>query len=126
MEINKMRTKDLLLIAKDLNIIGRHNLKKAELIKAIESKSQTTRDLNKKRYENSVQLGTIVAFVVNENVMFSGKIVEIYQDKFGIQTKNGIKYLVKKSDVKWYKTGSRWPKGIYQELVKEKKYANAN
>lgn len=162
--LQEMTCKQLLQIAKNMQITGRHNLKKSELIaaillgvnallpvvkealeivsdelkelaekenitfeeaieKALEAETlQPKRDIKinrviKDRYARTVALGTIVAFNVGEK-MLSGKIIEIHQDKFRIETKRGVKFLVDKSEVAWFKTGQRWPRGIFDELTK--------
>jgi hypothetical protein len=167
--LEKANMKDLVGIAQELTVVGRHKMRKAELIEAIIQKqtakevisentatekaatdegietvkktfeeavearlAKKTQFLNnspfvssdKKRYERTATVGMIVAFYINES-LFSGMITEIHQEKFAIQTKNGNRFLVNKKDVAWYKTGKRWPKGIYEELTRRGKNARA-
>ena len=75
----------------------------------------------KKRYERNAEIGMIVAFYVNKKALFSGKIKEIHEFKFVIETLNGTRFIVPKSSVAWYKTGKRWPKGIFNELKRKEK-----
>lgn len=79
---------------------------------------------NKQRYEDNAKILTIVAFYVNKDALFSGKIKEIHENHFVIETLNGTKFRVNKKNVAWYKTGSRWPKWVYQELKRKEKVLN--
>ena len=147
-ELLNCTKKHLLEVAKDLQIVGRHDMKKADLVEAIIAKeAQNNAHLNdntkskgskhlsfeeavekrmkerrernpaKDRYEDSAEIGMLVAFYVGDR-MYSGKIIEIHANKFRIETKRGVKYLVDKKAVAWYKTGQRWPRGIFEELTK--------
>ena len=152
-ELLNCTKKHLLEVAKDLQIVGRHDMKKAVLVEAIIAKDaqpnteQNNASLNnvtngisstqlsfeeavekrmkerrernpaKDRYEDSAEIGMLVAFYVGDR-MYSGKIIEIHANKFRIETKRGVKYLVDKKAVAWYKTGQRWPRGIFEELTK--------
>jgi len=80
-------------------------------------KEKRERNPAKDRYEDSAEVGMLVAFYVGDR-MYSGKIVEIHADKFRLETKRGIRYLVSKKAVAWYKTGQRWPRGVFEELTK--------
>lgn len=122
--------KHLLEIAKDLQIVGRHNMRKEILVDAIiEKEKQGTlfkektpflaQDNPKKEYERNAKIGVLVAFYAG-NRMYSGKIIEIHEERFRIETKRGVRYLINKSDVAWYKTGRRWPRGVYEELIKRR------
>lgn len=154
-ELKAMTVKELLAVAKQYNVVGRHDMKKDQLIEsivAVETKEVKTQvvhqektkmsfeaaveqeitkpvqkvDINyaaKKRYEETAKIGIIVAFRINENAIFSGKIVEIHSNKFVVQTKSGSKFTVDKKNIVWYKTGKRWPKSIYEELVRRDKFA---
>ena len=86
---------------------------------AVEKRMKERRERNpaKDRYEDSAEIGMLVAFYVGDR-MYSGKIIEIHANKFRIETKRGVKYLVDKKAVAWYKTGQRWPRGIFEELTK--------
>ena len=151
--------KKLLVIAKEYNIVGRHDMTKVDLINSIrkfesnnqpiENESQDEFTLtpdekkliedndteeetldtfdkkiiekeeqmpSKKQYEDSAKIGTLVAFSLPTGKVISGKIVEIYAARFAIETKSGLKFYVKKNEVLWYKTGSRWPAHIYRQL----------
>lgn len=149
-ELLNCTKKHLLEVAKDLQVVGRHDMNKATLVEAIiakeaqnnahlnnnaKSKGSTQlsfeeavercicmgerreRNFAKDRYEASAEIGMLVAFYVGDR-MYSGKIIEIHANKFRIETKRGIRYLVNKKAVAWYKTGQRWPRGIFEELTK--------
>jgi hypothetical protein len=116
----------LLKIAKTFEIKRRWDMRKEELIdniveeKAkrgdfevennIEEPKRTTRD-----YADNAEVGIIVAFKYKGN-MLSGKIKEICPDGFKVQTIRGTEFYVLKENVKWFKTGRRWPKHIFTQL----------
>jgi transcription termination factor Rho len=133
LELEKKTVKELRVIAKEYEIVGRHDMRKAELIKAIDEAQGFEKEIkdcliengtfkaisdnaSRKRYIESAKVGFIIAFKVNENRVLSGKIAEIYKDKFVVETKTKVKFMVKKKNVLWVKTGARWPKGIYAAL----------
>lgn len=70
--------------------------------------------------------GVIVAFRLNFvarsgtklTKVISGKILENNKEEeiYVIETRNNLKYGVPYSAVSWVKTGSRWPKGVYEEM----------
>ena len=109
----------LLFMAKELNIIGRHSMRKQQLVEAIEALVLKKGDDNLKQkdeYIENARIGTIVAFKVNESKTISGKIEEIHKNDFVVETKNGVKFTVRKRNVIWVKTGDRWPKGVFEAL----------
>lgn len=148
-ELEKMTCKQLMELAKQYGVVGRWDMNKQQLIDGILKKqqeiapgakvfepkpvsfeeaveSQMVRDrqrvrASKDRYEQTAQIGMLVAFYI-EKAMYSGKIVEIHDKKFAVETKRGIRYLIDKRSVAWYKTGSRWPRGIYEELTRRDKH----
>lgn len=63
----------------------------------------------------SIQVGTTVAFKLGDQ-MFSGKVHQINDGTFTIQTQNNSIYEVPVDDISWVKTGSRYPQGIYNAL----------
>lgn len=125
--------KCLLDIAKEEGVVGRHNMTKSDLVdalmrrgdggsqltfeEAIEQKLTHVNVNQKERYEKTTEVGMLVAFTIGEK-MYSGKIIEIHANKFRVETRRGVRYLIDKKAVAWYKTGSRWPRGIYDELQK--------
>lgn len=119
--------KALLEIAKELDIKGRHAMKKADLVEAILEKTTAKpapivadKKSQKEEYLRNATLGALIAFKVNDKKALSGKIVEINEFGFVAKTKNGIKFNVLKHHVLWVKTGDRWPKGVYLALKGEK------
>mgnify|MGYP004649131643 FL=1 len=77
----------------------------------------------KNEYIENMCIGNIVAFK-REDLMFSGKVVDI-ADNVTIQTPNNSIFYVEKTDIVWVKVGTKWPLGIYNALKysknKEKK-----
>lgn len=172
--MENMTVKKLLEIAKDLNVIGRHDMKKEQLMDAIlaaqpkeqamptaiiiESKmvvvevpvdKQSKQQANvehdlaqggkeewdwlptvacdvaiskpKDNYIDSAKIGTIIAFKINDTKVISGMIEEVVSEgkEFKVRTKNGVKFMVKRKNIVWVKTGDRWPKGVYLALKGE-------
>lgn len=72
-------------------------------------------------YLEAAQIGNLVAFKVNDKKMLSGKIISILDDRFVIETKNGLKFSVLKRAVVWVKLNNidRWPRGVYLALKGE-------
>lgn len=116
-KLEKMEIVDLCLFAKALNMnIPPYTMNKANYIEEI------IRVFFKKLYQENVKIGTIVAFEIDK-VYFSGKIAEIHEHKFVIETKNKVNLIVSKQNVIWYKTGTRWPKEIFAKLKESDKNA---
>lgn len=156
---NAATKKELLEVAKQDHIVGRHDMSKNELIMALvepydnaepeeetdlesavlkqlkeinadpESDFGTTRIKRpKSEYIDNMTTGAIVAFKVNEAKVISGKVLKHDDDKleFTIETKNGIRFMVKRKNIIWVKVGDKWPKGVYDLLVGGgKSYASA-
>lgn len=122
-ELERKRVSELLEIAKRMNIKGRHDMRKSELIDAITSsdthETQKGQYVSKVQYIDNAKVGTIIAFRVSDRKVLSGKIEEIHSAGFVVSTKNGVRFTVRKKNVVWVKTGSRWPKGVYMELKGE-------
>lgn len=128
-ELEKMLISDLLVIAKERNIRGRHGMRKAQLIDMIigevevqpeptDDASDTSRG-NRSEYVENIRIGALIAFRVNDRKALSGKVEEIHGAGFVVKTKNGIRFNVRKKNVMWVKTGERWPKGVYLALKGE-------
>ena len=154
-ELEVKNTKQLLEIAKERQIVGRHSMKKEQLIEDIleqkmSEKVEFKKDLEvelarevssewetknrsagcvrvgakpKKFYIDNARVGIIVAFKMDmsKEKAFSGKIKEIHEESFVIETKNGIRYRISKQNVIWVKTSDRWPNGILAALKGEKR-----
>ena len=175
-ELEAKNTKELLVIAKDSQVVGRHDMKKAQLVDAIEA-MQTMKqraeeveisaaeadvvyspvghapivfadngdDIERRMIEDAkleeqwedakneerhnpkpktdyienVKVGTIVAFKINEAKVLSGKVEEIHKTALVVETKNGVRFTVRKKNIIWVKTGARWPRGVYLALKGE-------
>lgn len=128
--LSKLKVKaDLLPIARALNVIGRHSFSKSRLvlgivvaykdvkhIEEVQAHKLPQEKRSKDDFEKKAELGTIVAFRISARKAFSGKIVEIHKEHFRVETKDNTRYLVEKKDILWYKTGKRWPKGVFLML----------
>lgn len=88
------------------------------LTKASNATKPTESDSAKQKqyYLDNAKIGVFVAFRVNSTKTLSGKIEEIHKADFVIETKNGVRFTIKKSAVIWVKSGSRWPRGVFLEL----------
>ena len=138
---NTLTVKELRTKAKELNIVGRWDMNKQELIDAIEKamdvvstneNANVNPDVNgevvngTQEYINSIEVGTILAFNLLQGQTISGKFVgKLSSGKLIIETKKGSRYKIDKSSVVWVKTGSRWPRWVLnmlkssEHLVKE-------
>jgi hypothetical protein len=138
------------VIAKRLNIKGRHDMKKAELISAILSKESEkvadeevdedeedvdtenenkdeaaiTECKGKESYINDIEKGSLLAFKLPNKKVLSGKVLNVKDDTLYMETKNGKKYQIQKKDIFWVKTGERWPRGVYKLLKGEEVLAD--
>lgn len=146
-KLNGMTVSELRAIAKGLNITGRWDMNKGqlidalmeihenpvnevpeELVKKIEAMPEETKR-PKADYVNNIEVGTIVAFTVGDKTI-SGMVDQINTDgaSFTIKTKNGVSFKVWRNNIIWVKTGMRWPKGVYLALrgegLNEHKTAN--
>ena len=73
----------------------------------------------KSHYIETVQLGTLVAFREPETTKLNtAKVVNknSSKKKLKLQTQYGAEFVVPYESIAWVKTGTRWPKGIYDEL----------
>jgi sRNA-binding protein len=136
-EMEKMTCKELLVLAKEKDIKGRHSLHKEALLGALVVKysqegEQSEQDENeiaaaleveearkrKEKYISNLIGGEIIAFKVGgwKNSVLSGKVLEIASESCRVETKNGLRFLVRKENIIWVRTGLRWPKGVFQAL----------
>lgn len=69
----------------------------------------------KQEYISNICVGNIVAFK-REDLMFSGKVIGVSEDKITIQTPNNSIFYVERENVVWVKIGTKWPVGIYNAL----------
>lgn len=131
--------KELRELAKDMNISGRWDMTKDQLIDAILGaevlkKNDESESAKEKRNESvsikdgyieKVNLGCLVAFETNTGKVSSAKIIKrsLKRRMLLLETEYKSVYKVSFNDVLWVKTGNRWPKGIY-ELLKGKAKLN--
>lgn len=73
---------------------------------------------DKLKYISNVEPGTLVAFKTSENKAISAKVVNrsTKNRKLKLVTAYGKEYVVSFDDVLWVRTGSRWPRGVYEML----------
>lgn len=128
--------RELLERAKELNITGRWDMTKGELLVAIQEKMAQPEQVDDGQYKDAqaqqkttldyakdVSAGTIIAF----KVMLGGKQRVLSAKVNGknqtglllVETKNGSKYRVGPDDVVWVKTGLRWPRWVLELLKGE-------
>jgi len=71
--------------------------------------------VKRKEYIESAQIGTIVAYRTENGKVKSAKIINRSTSKrrFKVETKYGAQSVISFDDVVWVKTGTRWPKGVY-------------
>ena len=122
-------------IAKEVGVVGRWDMNKPQLVNAIVYASNqkqlsevgviSPQSESKDEYIDNAQIGEIVAFQYTfrrEGIlvkkMVAGKIAHIYADPltFKVVTKKGSTYNLTRKQIEWVKTGSRWPKGIYEKM----------
>lgn len=147
-ELENMTKENVAKVAKDLGVKrykGKSMLSKKELIddicKAMESnddvadakkaiseageqekKVEIDRDTKDERII-SAPLGTLIAFYEPEtNKLNTAKLTNRNKVKRLVkcETQYGKEFLVPFENIRWVKTGSRWPKGIYNELKGKK------
>ena len=147
-ELENMTKENVVKVAKDLGVKrykGKSMLSKKELIdgicKAMESnddvadaqkaiseageqekKVEIDRDTKDERII-SAPLGTLIAFYEPEtNKLNTAKLTNRNKVKRLIkcETQYGKEFLIPFENIRWVKTGSRWPKGIYNELKGKK------
>ena len=126
----ELLTKDnLLKYSSDFNIKRRYEMRKHELLEILlnclnslvdelkiqkEIVEKEKKENPKQHYIKNLVIGQLIAFEIPKNKMIAGKITEIKNEHVRVQTKNGVYWNVRKDEIKWIKTGERWPKGIYQ------------
>ena len=70
---------------------------------------------NREAYVDSAKVDMIVAFKLTNGKVKSAKIVKRSTPKrrFLVETKYGAQFIISFDDVVWVKTGTRWPKHVY-------------
>jgi hypothetical protein len=138
-ELGKETVRQLLEIAKSNGIVGRHAMRKQQLIDALvddEEKRHVESRLSESRIDDaphhsidrtvkesvylcSAKEGTVVAFKKkNTDRVASAKIVSncVEKQTLQVQTSRGKYFSVPYNDVLWVKTGTRWPRGVFELL----------
>lgn len=142
---SEMTVKELRDRAKELDIKGRWDMSKAQLIEAITRAESTEVELtestgnvggitrtksateeivndnnegNRAKYIENVTIGTIVAYKVSDTKAKSAKVIKksTSDRKLLVESSYGAQSTISFDDVIWVKTGKRWPKGVYQML----------
>lgn len=129
--------KELRDMAKELNISGRWDMSKSQLIESIESaqkKDQEEVETNEEKngndctdvhehrntgdYIENVSVGTLVAFKLHNGKVKSAKVERKSTKRRALKvvTEYGAEYIIGFDDVLWVRTGKRWPRGVYNLL----------
>lgn len=113
--------KELRDLAKEMNISGRWDMNKQQLIEAIEAASVEVPTKTTADYLSNIEPGTLVAFKRSnkKDLAMSGKFVSFIDGKAVIETKKGTQFRVKPENIIWVKTGARWPKWVFSLFNKK-------
>ena len=70
---------------------------------------------NREAYVDTAKVDMIVAFKLPNGKVKSAKIVKrsTAKRRFMVETKYGAQFIISFDDVVWVKTGTRWPKHVY-------------
>lgn len=146
-DLTQKTVKELRDVAKELNIKGRWDMTKQELIEAIgkaadwsddeitfetdciiksneliESEGSQKVTKTTLEYLESAEPGTLVAFKRNsKDIAMSGKLVSVENGKCTIESKKGTQFKVNPENVIWVKTGDRWPSWVFALFNKNSK-----
>ena len=141
-ELETKTVEELRKIGPKVGVKGCRKLKKAELIDAIideqpidvenkevesvsEKSEVKTEEVvvtpavptvsNREAYVDSAKVDMIVAFKLPNCKVKSAKIIKRSTPKrrFMVETKYGAQFVISFDDVIWVKTGTRWPKHVY-------------
>ena len=126
------KAKELLSIAKEYGVVGRHNMAKhvlrqsiidainKQIAETIEADIADARECKPKLdYINTAIPGVLVAFHdPKANRMRSAKVVEKYEGTktMKLQTEYGATFIINYDQIAWVRTTGRWPRGIYNAL----------
>lgn len=116
MKYNSMTVPELKKLCKDKGIVGYSKEKKAILIRMLETHDEYSCD-DKLKYIKGCEKGTIIAFLVDGKAR-SAKIIKKSSKERVLKciTSYGKEFIVSFDDVIWVKTGTRWPRGVYNQL----------
>ena len=140
-DLNKKTCKELREIAKHYGVTGRWDMKKHELIDAIENafdwsddeimfegdciiknedsiQSEGSQKVSKTtlEYLANAEVGTLVAFKRNssKDIAMSGKFISLENGKVTVESKKGTIFKLNSENIIWVKTGERWPKWVFK------------
>lgn len=118
--------KELRTIAGELGITGRWDMKKSELIEAIEM-MQDAPQQTKSTYDYlaEAEKGTLVAFTRgnNKDIAMSGKFMGMDGNKVLVESKLGTVFKLNPENIIWVKTGTRWPRWVFSLFSKKESEA---
>lgn len=69
----------------------------------------------REQFINSIIPGNIIAFKIKDG-MFSGKVLDIQDGTYTVETTNGSIHYINQENIVWVKNGSKYPEGIYNAL----------
>lgn len=93
--------------------------KKDNVVENVSDNHKVYKVNNKDKYIESIQIGVIVAFREPEtNKLNTAKVIKksTKNRKLKLQTQYGAEFIIPYESVVWVKTGTRFPRGIYNEL----------
>lgn len=144
--LQKQKAKELMKLATSLGVKGSWTMKKAEVIKAIldvQNQNPTTPDEDsannvpetvdvpieseedkeeriqaKLEYVETAPIGSLIAFYAPDGKVRTAKITKrsVKNQKLKVQTEYKAEYIIPFTDVLWVRTGTRWPRGVYNLL----------
>jgi hypothetical protein len=125
-ELQKYTQRELAKMATKLRIKGAHDMKKAEVVNAIvkanassiSSKASNSSAEVKMHYVETAEIGSIVAFRCEDGKVKSAKIEKrsTKNRKLKLVTQYGAEFIVPFESIIWVRTGSRWPRGVFELL----------
>lgn len=127
-EIKMYSVKELLEVAKYCHVVGRHNMKKDEILDKVlemKHKREEREAIAKEKHEKGIEV--IVAVRLNSGKLTTAKIIDIDESKgenkryFKLQTATGLMIDVYGERIEWYKFQKFFPKFIYEELKEKRK-----
>ena len=151
-DLEKLSVGNLVKLATERSIVGRHKMKKCELIDSLLSSESPQNeevitpqentnpteeapiqevDVAKMKYLDNIEVGTIVAFktvVCGKTKVKSAAVLNISarRKELKLANKVGIEFIVPFSDIIWVRTTTRWPKAVYELLKGVRTYGEEN
>lgn len=91
---------------------------KEELDTDVEEITEEERAARKLKYVEEAPIGTLVAFKPEVGKVKSAKIIKksTKNRRLKVETAYGATFIVPYEDVIWVRSGSRWPRGVYNML----------